>query len=265
MGFDPVSYLLGKQAGGGGGGVTVEALSVTENGVYTAPAGKAYSPVTVAVPLNVGLKGGASSNFLFSRYKNVVFSPPINKLLLNATYSSGLNAGSFSSGLQGVAAIELIVDTGIIGMNYAFNNCKVPHITIRAETSSCTNFSDAFAGNDNETFFITVDGDALDLSSATSLDNMLGKRVKEIRFVADSAKISWTMNNCESISDNTLVSIANALDGTVTGKTLTIHATPKAKCQTLMGTVADGLFTADASGTVTLADFITNTKGWTLA
>lgn len=49
MGFDPVSYLLGKQAGGGGGGVTVEPLSVSENGTYTAPTGKAYSPVTVAV------------------------------------------------------------------------------------------------------------------------------------------------------------------------------------------------------------------------
>ena len=33
----------------GGGGTTVESLSVTENGVYTAPVGKAYSPVTVTV------------------------------------------------------------------------------------------------------------------------------------------------------------------------------------------------------------------------
>lgn len=49
MSFDPVSYLLGKQAGGGGGGVTVEPLSVSENGTYTAPTGKAYSPVNVNV------------------------------------------------------------------------------------------------------------------------------------------------------------------------------------------------------------------------
>ena len=33
-----------------GGGVTVEPLSVTANDTYTAPSGKAYSPVTVAVP-----------------------------------------------------------------------------------------------------------------------------------------------------------------------------------------------------------------------
>lgn len=36
------------------GGVTVEPLSVTANGTYTAPAGKAYSPVTVNVPSSGG-------------------------------------------------------------------------------------------------------------------------------------------------------------------------------------------------------------------
>lgn len=35
---------------GGGGDITVESLSVTENDTYTAPAGKAYSPVVVNVP-----------------------------------------------------------------------------------------------------------------------------------------------------------------------------------------------------------------------
>lgn len=41
--------ILEKIEGGGGSSVTVEPLSVTENGVYPAPAGKAYSPVTVDV------------------------------------------------------------------------------------------------------------------------------------------------------------------------------------------------------------------------
>lgn len=50
MGFDPVSYAMGAKAGGGGGGgVTVEPLSVTQNGTYQ-ETGKAYSPVTVNVP-----------------------------------------------------------------------------------------------------------------------------------------------------------------------------------------------------------------------
>lgn len=38
------------EGGGGGGDVDVEPLSVTENGTYTAPTGKAYSPVVVNVP-----------------------------------------------------------------------------------------------------------------------------------------------------------------------------------------------------------------------
>lgn len=37
----------------GGGSVTVEQLNVTENGTYTAEAGKAYSPVVVNVPAGI--------------------------------------------------------------------------------------------------------------------------------------------------------------------------------------------------------------------
>ena len=49
-----VVFILDDESdsGGGEGGsdITVEALSVTENGTYTAESGKAYSPVTVNVP-----------------------------------------------------------------------------------------------------------------------------------------------------------------------------------------------------------------------
>ena len=36
-------------SGGGGGDITVEELNITENGAYTAPSGKAYSPVNVNI------------------------------------------------------------------------------------------------------------------------------------------------------------------------------------------------------------------------
>lgn len=44
--------LLAKNLSGGGGGgdITVESLSVTANGTYSAPSGKAYSPVVANVP-----------------------------------------------------------------------------------------------------------------------------------------------------------------------------------------------------------------------
>lgn len=45
------AIALAKVVGGGGGGdITVESLTATENKTYTAPSGKAYSPVTVDVP-----------------------------------------------------------------------------------------------------------------------------------------------------------------------------------------------------------------------
>ena len=50
--------LLLRKFGGGSGGssITVEPLTVTQNGTQTAPSGKAYSPVTVNVPQPSGRK-----------------------------------------------------------------------------------------------------------------------------------------------------------------------------------------------------------------
>ena len=54
--------LLGQHIGGGGSSVTVEALTATENKTYTAPEGKAYSPVTV----NVSGGGAESEVYLWN-------------------------------------------------------------------------------------------------------------------------------------------------------------------------------------------------------
>lgn len=59
------NIALAKAIGGGSGpSVTVEALTVTENGTTTAPSGKAYSPVNVAVPnsYSAGDEGKVVSN-----------------------------------------------------------------------------------------------------------------------------------------------------------------------------------------------------------
>lgn len=65
--FDILSYLMGKQDGGGGGGggdITVVSKSIDANGTYTAPSGKAYSPVIVDVPnsYTAGDEGKVVSN-----------------------------------------------------------------------------------------------------------------------------------------------------------------------------------------------------------
>lgn len=42
-------------SGGGSSGITVEPITITQNGTTTAPSGKAYSPITVNVPKEVVL------------------------------------------------------------------------------------------------------------------------------------------------------------------------------------------------------------------
>ena len=45
----------GSGGGGSGSGITVEPITITQNGTTTAPSGKAYSPITVNVPKEVVL------------------------------------------------------------------------------------------------------------------------------------------------------------------------------------------------------------------
>lgn len=45
-----MKFLKKKGGGGSDGGISTQSLSVTANGIYRAPSGKAYTPVTVNVP-----------------------------------------------------------------------------------------------------------------------------------------------------------------------------------------------------------------------
>lgn len=54
-----------------GGGVEVEALAIDANGIYIAPDGKAYTPVTVNVPLGAPLRS-VTVVFDFAQFLNNV-------------------------------------------------------------------------------------------------------------------------------------------------------------------------------------------------
>lgn len=88
-------------------------------------------------------------------------------------------------------------------------------------------------------------------------------KLVDVRFTPNSAQQDWVFKWSPALGDETLVSAANAL--TVGSYTLTLHATAAARCAEIVGTVSDGVFTADSGGTTTLEDFITTTKGWSLA
>lgn len=99
--------------------------------------------------------------------------------------------------------------------------------------------------------------------------------LKRVRFSANGKGGSDVrMNWSDVLEDESIVSIANALIAqTDTSYTLSLNTTPKARCDEILGTVStvtDGdasydFFTMDEAGTVTLTEFITTVKGWTLA
>ena len=105
MPFDPMSYIAGKNAGGGGGtSVTVEELNVTENDTYTADAGKAFNPVNVTVPnsYTAGDEGKVVSNGALvaqTAHAEVTQNGTVDTTLNNSvTVNVGVNWDGFAAG-----------------------------------------------------------------------------------------------------------------------------------------------------------------------
>ncbi len=271
MGFDPVDCLLAmQQAGKGGGGasVTVEPLSVAANGTYTAPSGKAYSPVTVAVPERDPYLYENCYTLNLSRTANTWTGGPTITIdcakmstMANLCHGGGGNPGYKKIKLKNVPNRGLTIASAFSGHKdtSAFEALEMDGNLIGASTCNAVFYL-------NKTIK-TVTGGAIDLSAATNLSNFAANAysLETISFVPSSIKMSITFSNASKLTDDSLVSIVNGLDGTVTGQSLTLHATPKARCGQIVGTVTDGIFAIDAGGSTTLLDFATTTKGWTVA
>lgn len=91
--------------------------------------------------------------------------------------------------------------------------------------------------------------------------------LEDVIFAENNLNRAISLSSSSKLTTDSLVSIANGL---VAGNyTLTLHAISKANCNTIMGYVDNtkgyDVFVADESGTVTLSEFITITKGWSLA
>ena len=98
------------------------------------------------------------------------------------------------------------------------------------------------------------------LNSSTSGNKVL----REMRFAPNTARVRIAIVGFEVLSDESLVSVANCLVEGI-GQTLALHSSRKTRCSSIMGNNDNGTFVADENGTMTLEDFITNVKGWTLS
>lgn len=128
------TYLFNEVAGDwveqpSGGGVEVESLSVTANSTYTAPEGKAYSPVTVNVPNSyaAGDEGKVVSNgALVAQTSNsvtengTVDTTLINSLTVNVPQGGGGGDEIIARTISGTYTNGTITQIGI----YAFYGCS---------------------------------------------------------------------------------------------------------------------------------------------
>ena len=106
-----------------------------------------------------------------------------------------------------------------------------------------------------------------------AIDYLACQRLQNIRYAPNCIENTTRFASCTRLTAESVISIGNGLKDGVTGQTLSLHATPKARTLEIMGTVSQftenevtyNFFTADESGTTSLNAFITTIKGWTLA
>ena len=177
---------------------------------------------------------------------------------------------AYEAGHYNQATIDLIIHfqqtTPFSLRDLLFQAYGIKTVTFTGDLSYVTDYNSIF---DYDIFIESVDA-LFDFTSCTSDQNLCfsgnASKITEMRFKENTASVSINISHIGggNMTDATLISVANCLVAGV-AKTLSLHATSKALCSTLMGNNVDGLFVADENGTMSLADFITTVKGWTLA
>jgi len=170
----------------------------------------------------------------------------------------------------GQATIDLIVhfqqSTPFQLKNFLYQAYGIKSVTFTGDLSYVTDYNSIF---DYDSTFESVDA-LFDFTSCTSTQKLCDagsmSKITEMWFKENTASVSLDLERIGggNMTNTTLISVANCL---VSGasQTLTLHWESKANCSSIMGDNVDGLFVADENGTMSLADFITNVKGWTLA
>lgn len=147
-------------------------------------------------------------------------------------------------------------------MAYMFNGGSFETITLENCVLLPTRINRMLSGNTVKSINYEFD-----LSSVTGGPwDMLYfcKELEDIRFKPNTIKNNFPVSGCYKLSVDSVVSIANGLNNGTPYKLQDIRYLPT-KPDVIMGNNIDGLFVADENGTLTLADFITTVKGWTLA
>lgn len=183
---------------------------------------------------------------------------PSDNLEINSIYGT-----MFSNTFRDYRAVKTIKLSSVLGVTtlaYCFFGCYAEEVDLSGLTiGNSVNWNGTFLNAPVKTIkgisFENASNVARCFEGCSSLENL--------SFRPNSCAVSFSLSNSSLLSNDSLVSVANGL---ISGSyTITLHATPKSRLSSIMGTINNDTFIADENGSANLYDFIANTKGWTVA
>lgn len=217
----------------------------------------AVNNISTGIPTSLLDNNGTRNNFsyLFYSCSNLKELPALD-------FSSGTNFSYFLDGCFQIktATIRTRYYTGL-NFNHCFNGVLgLTEVTLSAISIGTATNMFYNCGN-----LVTING-MLNFTANASLLRAfsLCRSLENITLGSVSTDISFSSSPL--LTTNSLLSIANALNSSVTGRTITLHTTSKTNCDNILGYNNGGTFELSGSGTqMSLTDFILNIKGWSIA
>ena len=225
-----------------------------------------------------GYDGGDAVNYLnYATRLGSIFMNATNlpvKIEFTPQLRSGNNNGDFLNGAKDAenSGIELTIHftqtTDFSLSRLLFGASGVKKLCLTGNLNLCTSYINILNGA-----YGVEEIDAIfDFTSCVGTNDCVinsssapNAKLKEIRFAPNTCQQNLNISGFSVLSDASLVSAGNCLINSISGKTMTLYSALKTRCSTLMGNNENGLFVADENGTMSLSDFITTVKGWTLA
>lgn len=273
----------------------IEPLTVNENGVYRPPSGiYGFNPVNVEIPvpqiqsktvepltIQQIVEPDDGYDYLSSVIVNG-FVPPFNVL----PYLSSIG-NMFKEKTLDIDTLVLDFEGGTIGNMYqtfyrmsgvrklVIKNINYPEGSgascqeiFRYSTLKVVEFVNGVfrpANNLYPMMDTQIEEFIGDIDMTYRSDSLyLSAPIRELRFVPSTIHANFSISNCVNLSVDSLVSIANGLNAE-TPSTLDIRRTYLLPTiQSTLGNIEEGLFVKNENGTLTLENFITNIKGWTI-
>lgn len=203
--------------------------------------------------------------------QNFFCSTPFRTITLNInTDGSAGNNFNASNSISGLIATEKVIIKMMAGhllnLGNMIKNLETPTLEFDIDFSSATTIGNLVVDSPHLERII---GSLIDFSSILTSSSYMTPflncpHLQDVRFAENTLARRINFAPCVAFSLDTLISLANSLSSTVPSN-IQLPNSKRSITEATYGTVTDGIFAADPSGTMTLADFITTTKGWTIA